>query len=65
MHYVDLQRTDCRCESVIQTTNYQQADAAYRSAIDSAGPDVANISWYFNLGSDQQHIGSRVFRALD
>ena len=64
MNYVDLQRVTGICESVKVTQNYQDADTAYRNAIDTADDTVANVSWYFNLGNDQQHIGTRIFRAI-
>ena len=64
MNYVDLQRVTGICERVKVTPNYQDADTAYRNAIDTADDTVSNVSWYFNLGNDQQHIGSRTFRAI-
>jgi hypothetical protein len=64
MNYVDLQRVSGLCESIIITSNYQEADAAYRRAIDTADKTVANVSWYFNLGNDQQHIGTKKFRSV-
>lgn len=65
MHYVDLQRVNGQCESIYADGIYAEADAAYREAIDNADATVANISWYFNLGNDQQHIGTRVFQSLE
>jgi hypothetical protein len=64
MHYVDLQRVNGLCESVHIGPDYRAADAAYRTVIDHASETVANVSWYFNLGNDQQHIGTRVLRGL-
>lgn len=65
MHYVDLQRTNGKCESVYAGGNYQDADKAYRSAIDFAGDTVANISWYYDGIGHHEHIGSRIFRPLE
>jgi hypothetical protein len=65
MNYVDLQRTDGRCESVYVGPIYQDADKAYRAAIDNANETVANVSWYHNIPGHQEHVGTRIFRPLN
>ena len=66
MNYVDLQRTDGTCESIYAGPIYQDADKAYRSVIDNAGSSstIANVSWYHNVTGNQEHIGTKVFRAI-
>lgn len=65
MHYIDLQRVDGVCVSIHAGDTYEIADRAYRHAIDTADASTANVSWYFNLGHQQEHIGTRVFRSLE
>lgn len=65
MHYVDIQRTSGRCESVRICPGYDDAWDAYRTAIDTASPTVASVTWYFNHANDQQHMGTRILRHLD
>jgi len=65
MNYVDLQRTDGKCESVYAGPIYQDADKAYRAAIDNADSTVANVSWYHNVVGNQEHIGTRIFQMLE
>jgi hypothetical protein len=65
IHFVDRQNTDGTCSPVYTGTRYQDANVSYRIAIDNANDQVANISWYFGLGDDQQHIGTRKFRNIE
>lgn len=64
MHFIDVQYTDGQCRNLYYGSDYKEADVLYRRSIDSAGESVSNISWYFNRGNDQQHLGTRIFRPI-